>query len=308
MLTIAELVELFENSELISAIGVIFLINMTLVVCEALFDYFGKKKRRWMDTLANVVIFIVGQIIEKFATSTISFLALAGVYYFVPWEIPVNWWTFVLALVAADFTYYWMHRIEHEHRILWALHSVHHSSEDYNLSISLRLSIFEGFIEWIFLVPMILIGFDPFITVVALIFVVQYQTWIHTEKIGSLGLLDKIFNTPSAHRVHHGSNRKYLDKNYGGVLLIWDHLFGTYQSEEEKVVYGLTRNIHTNNPLKINTVEFENIWAEVKRCRSIKDALRIIFGNLIWKPKYFKQNHDAKEGRSLKSKEKTTDC
>jgi sterol desaturase/sphingolipid hydroxylase (fatty acid hydroxylase superfamily) len=102
--------------------------------------------------------------------------------------------------------------------------------------------------------------------------------------------LDEVFNTPSVHRVHHGSNRKYLDKNYGGVLMIWDKIFGTYKREEEKVIFGLTQNINTNNPLKINFVEYKNIWKEVKRCRTFNDKLRIIFGNLIWKPAYFKKN------------------
>ncbi len=206
----------------------------------------------------------------------------------------MTWWTWVLGILAADFTYYWMHRLEHEHRILWASHSVHHSSEDYNLTVSFRLSIVEGLFEWMFLIPMILIGFNPFQTMVSLIFVVQFQTWIHTEKIQKLGWLDEIFNTPSVHRVHHGSNPKYLDKNYGGLLMVWDKLFGTYQREEEKVIYGLTKNIKTNNPITINFIEYKNIWQDVKQCRTLKDKLKIIFGNLIWKPAYFKQDKSDK--------------
>ena len=129
---------------------------------------------------------------------------------------------------------------------------------------------------------------NPFQAMVSLIFVVQFQTWIHTEKINKLGWLDEIFNTPSVHRVHHGSNNKCLDKNYGGVLLIWDKLFGTFQREEEKVIYGLTKNIKTNNPITINFIEYKNIWQEVKQCRTFKDKLKITFGNLVWKPAYFK--------------------
>ncbi len=107
------------------------------------------------------------------------------------------------------------------------------------------------------LIPMILIGFSPFQAIVGLILVAQFQTWIHTERIGKLGWLDKIFNTPSVHRVHHGSNKKYLDKNYGGFLIIWDRIFGTYQKEEEKVIYGLTKDINTNNPLLINFIDLK---------------------------------------------------
>jgi len=120
--------------------------------------------------------------------------------------------------------------------------------------------------------------------------VAQYQTWIHTEKIYKLGWLDEIFNTPSVHRVHHGSNQEYLDKNYGGVLMIWDKIFGTFKREDQKVVYGLTENINTNNPLKINFIEYKNIWEEVKLCRTFSDKCRIIFGNLAWKPSYFKKS------------------
>jgi len=101
--------------------------------------------------------------------------------------------------------------------------------------------------------------------------------------------LDEVFNTPSVHRVHHGSNTKYLDKNYGGILIIWDKLFETFQREEEKVVYGLTKNIHTHNPITINFVEYRNIWRDVKRCRTIRDKLKVIFGPLEWRPDYFKK-------------------
>jgi sterol desaturase/sphingolipid hydroxylase (fatty acid hydroxylase superfamily) len=134
---------------------------------------------------------------------------------------------------------------------------------------------------------MILIGFVPFQAVVALIFVAQYQTWIHTERIVKLGWLDEVFNTPSVHRVHHGSNRKYLDKNYGGVLIIWDKIFGTFQREEEVVVYGLTKNIHSNNPITINFNEYKSIWKDVKKCHNWKDRFRIVFGGLVWRPNYF---------------------
>jgi len=240
--------------------------------------------------LSNVAIFFLGNLTERFLLGSLGVLALLPIYLFLPYEIPMNWWTWCLALLAADFTYYWMHRLEHEHRILWASHSVHHSSEDYNLSVSFRLSIVEGLFEWAFLLPMILAGFNPFQAIMALIFVVQYQTWIHTEHIGKLGWLDEVFNTPSVHRVHHGSNRKYLDKNYGGVLMIWDKIFGTFQREEEKVKYGLTRNISTYNPIKINFVEYGNIWKDVRRCRTFWDKMKIVFGNLIWKPAYFKKS------------------
>jgi sterol desaturase/sphingolipid hydroxylase (fatty acid hydroxylase superfamily) len=180
-----------------------------------------------------------------------------------------------------------MHRLEHEHRILWASHSVHHSSNDYNFTVGFRLSLVEGFFEWAFLIPMILIGFSPFQAIVGLVLVAQYQHWVHTERVTKLGWLDEVFNTPSVHRVHHGSNHQYIDKNYGGILMIWDKIFGTFAREEEKVIYGLTRDINTNNPIKIVFIEFSNIWRDVKKCRTMGDRLRIIFGGLSWRPSYF---------------------
>ena len=283
-----EILDLFETSDLMNLVAIFFVFNITLIIIEILVDYFGSNKRVWKDSFVNICIYFLGQLTEKLFHGTLGLVALLPIYYFTPFTIPMTWWTWVIGLLIADFTYYWMHRLEHEHRILWASHSVHHSSKEYNLTISLRLSIIEGFFEWAFLIPMILIGFNPFQAIMCLIFIVQYQTWIHTEKIYKLGWLDEVLNTPSVHRVHHGSNRKYLDKNYGGVLMIWDKIFGTFQREEEKVIYGLTKNVNTFNPITINFIEYKNIWKEVKKCNSINDKLRIIFGNLIWKPQYFK--------------------
>ncbi len=288
------IINLFETSHLMNYVGLFFIFNVSIIILEIIADFIKKKQRKWKDTMANIGIYFLGKITDKILLGSLGIIALIPIYYLIPYEIPMNWWTWVLGILAADFTYYWMHRIEHEHRILWASHSVHHSSEDYNLTVSFRLSIVEGVFEWMFLIPMILIGFNPFQAMVSLIFVVQFQTWIHTEKIQKLGWLDEIFNTPSVHRVHHGSNPKYLDKNYGGLLMLWDKIFGTYQREEEKVIYGLTKNIKTNNPITINFIEYKNIWQEVKQCRTLKDKLKITFGNLVWKPAYFKQNNESK--------------
>lgn len=278
---------MFETHRLLKLVEVFFVFNISIVVLEIVLDLAARKGRSWWDTASNIAIFFLGQLTEKFVIGSLSILALLPIYYLVPWSIPMAWWTWVLGLFVADLTYYWMHRLEHEHRILWASHSVHHSSQDYNLTVSFRLSIVEGLFEWAFLIPMILMGFNPFQAVMCLIFVVQYQTWIHTERIYKLGWLDEIFNTPSVHRVHHGSNRKYLDKNYGGVLVVWDKLFGTFQREEEKVVYGLTQNINTYNPLKVNFIEYKHIWDDVRKCRSLKDKARIVLGDLKWRPSYF---------------------
>ena len=287
-MSFSKLISLFEASGIMTFVVYFFLFNLGLIILEVLLDFFSSKERRWKDSGANFIIFLINQLLEKTIIGSVGVICLMLFHWITPLNITINVFTWVIAFFVADFTYYWMHRLEHEHRILWASHSVHHSSEDYNLTVSFRLSIVEGLFEWIFLIPMILIGFSPFQAIVSLILVAQFQTWIHTERIGKLGWLDEIFNTPSVHRVHHGSNNKYLDKNYGGFLIIWDKLFGTFQREEEKVVYGLTKNIETNNPIMINFIEYKNIWEDVKMCRTKKDKLKIIFGNLIWKPDYFK--------------------
>lgn len=286
------LVSLFETHQIMLVVAALFVTNLAITAFEIMLDLLTSKERRWKDTLANCAIFFAHQVAEKTAFASIGFVALLPFYILTPLEIPMNVFTWILALIAADLTYYWMHRLEHKHRILWASHSVHHSSEDYNLTVGFRLSLVEGLFEWAFLVPMILAGFNPFQALVALVLIAQYQHWIHTERVGKLGWLDEIFNTPSVHRVHHGSNRQYLDKNFGGVLMIWDKLFGTFQREEEKVVYGLTRNIHTNNPVKITFIEFGNIWRDIRKCRNNRDRLKIIFGGLSWRPDYFSKNDE----------------
>ncbi len=287
-MSIEYLVSLFDMHQIMLVVAGLFVLNVTLTFAEIILDLTTHKERRWKDTLANCAIFVAHQVIEKTAFASLGFVALLPVYYITPLYIPMTVWSWALALLAADFTYYWMHRMEHEHRILWASHSVHHSSEDYNLTVGFRLSVVEGFFEWVFLVPMILIGFNPFQALVGLVLVAQYQHWVHTERVNKLGWLDEVFNTPSVHRVHHGSNRQYLDKNYGGILMIWDKLFGTFEREDEKVRYGLTRQINTNNPIKITFVEFGHIWRDVKKCRTMGDRLRIIFGGLSWRPDYFR--------------------
>jgi sterol desaturase/sphingolipid hydroxylase (fatty acid hydroxylase superfamily) len=295
-MTIDTLVAFFELHQIMWVVAALFIINLSITGIEIVLDLVTSKERRWKDTMANLAIFVAHQVIEKTAFASLGFVALLPFYYLTPLSIPMSVWTWVLALLAADFTYYWMHRLEHEHRILWASHSVHHSSNDYNFTVGFRLSLVEGFFEWAFLIPMILIGFSPFQAIVGLVLVAQYQHWVHTERVTKLGWLDEVFNTPSVHRVHHGSNCQYLDKNYGGILMIWDKIFGTFAREEEKVIYGLTRDINTNNPIKIVFIEFGNIWRDVKKCRTMGDRLRIIFGGLSWRPSYFNSKTGSQKG------------
>lgn len=182
-----------------------------------------------------------------------GFVVLHSVW---PIQIEVSALSAVLCVLLVDFLYYWDHRIGHEVRLFWALgHSVHHSSNQYDPSTALRVSVLDGpFTAWIYL-PAVLVGFPPLLILASIGLVVAYQTWLHTEAIGKLPWLDPWLNTPSNHRVHHASQAHYLDKNYGAVLIIWDRLFGTYEPEKAAPIYGLTEPLNSSNPIAIHFFE-----------------------------------------------------
>ena len=188
------------------------------------------------------------------------------------------------AMVLWDFLYYWDHRWMHEVRLLWANHVTHHSSERYNLSTALRQP-WSGFLTfWVF-APMPLLGFPTAKTAKAGQLNLLYQYWIHTETIDRLPQpVEKVFNTPSHHRVHHGANQQYLDKNYGGILILWDRLFGTFEPEVRRVKYGLTKNIHTYNPLRIAYHEMADIARDVRKASGLRAKLGHVFGRPGWTP------------------------
>lgn len=255
-----------------------------LAVIEFAGDKLSGHPRRLLESVANALI-AVGYEIAGYATTIITIFVggyLLQPYAVFDFEMTPSLW--VLAFILADFTYYWMHRFEHEVRFLWAYHVVHHSSPEFNLTTGFRLSWAEGFFEWVFFLPMILLGFDVATVLAVFVANLTYQTWIHTQAIGKLGILDKIINTPSAHRVHHGSNPKYLDKNYGGVFLVWDHLFGTYQAEEEAVVFGITKPVNSVNPFTLNFHEYIAIARDIAHARTIKEAWKRTFGHPGWTP------------------------
>jgi sterol desaturase/sphingolipid hydroxylase (fatty acid hydroxylase superfamily) len=174
-------------------------------------------------------------------------------------------WSWLVLFFAEDLSYYWFHRLHHEIRLLWACHVNHHSSKHFNLSTALRQPLLTPFTGPIFWAWLALIGFAPFMILTAQAISLLYQFWIHTESVDRLGPFEWFMNTPSHHRVHHGANIPYLDKNHGGVLIIWDRLFGTFANEDERVIYGLTKDIETFNPLRIGFHEFAAIGRDVAR-------------------------------------------
>ncbi len=186
------------------------------------------------------------------------------------------------AILGWDFLYYWNHRFSHESRWLWAVHVAHHSSERYNLSTALRQPVAESITVAVPYSLLALLGVRPHMVEQARALNLLYQFWIHTEAIRSTGPLERVLNTPSHHRVHHGSNRQYLDRNHGSILIIWDRLFGTFEPESEPVVYGLTRNIDTYNPVRIATHEIVDIARDVASADTWSDRLSYLLRGPGW--------------------------
>ncbi|MGC9961031.1 MAG: sterol desaturase family protein [Acidimicrobiales bacterium] len=186
------------------------------------------------------------------------------------------------AVLAWDFIYYWNHRAMHESRFMWAIHVVHHSSERYNLSTALRQPVAEAFGTFLPYSAMTLLGFEPALVNTARGVNLLYQFWIHTEVVDKIGPLEAVLNTPSHHRVHHGSNGPYLDRNHGSILIVWDKLFGTFEPERERVVYGLTKNIDTFNPLRIAGHEYAEMFRDVARSRTWRDRLGFVLRGPGW--------------------------
>lgn len=232
------------------------------------FDYFTK----------IVPVYIFGMVFTNFAIV----------------DMPLSWFDtsprglalWCTALLAWDFCYYWAHRMGHEVSILWAAHAVHHQSEDYNLSTALRQTSTGFLFGWIFYLPLFVIGFP--LEVVATVNAIDliYQFWVHTRHIGKLGWIDRVFVTPSNHRVHHGQNQAYIDKNYGGILILWDRLFGTFQEEldDDPVVFGVRKPLASWNPLWANFQVYNYLWFDARRTRRWRDKIGVWFRRTGWRP------------------------
>lgn len=195
---------------------------------------------------------------------------------------PTLWWSWLLLFLLEDHSYYWFHRLHHEVRFLWAAHVNHHSSQRYNFSTALRQPLVTPFTGPIFWAPLALLGYPPWMILTAQAWSLVYQFWLHTEAVGKLGPIEWILNTPSHHRVHHGKNVAYLDRNHGGVLIIWDRLFGTFEAEGERVRYGLTTDLESYNPLWIGFHEVVAIGRDVARAPTLPAKLGYIFAPPGW--------------------------
>jgi sterol desaturase/sphingolipid hydroxylase (fatty acid hydroxylase superfamily) len=187
-----------------------------------------------------------------------------------------------ILLILEDFMFYWLHYLDHYVRLFWAVHVTHHSSEEFNLTVGFRSSVFQPLYRFMFFIPIAWLGFEPMDIMLMYSITQIYGILIHTQYVGKLGFLEYVFATPSNHRVHHGSNVAYLDKNMGMVFIFWDRLFGTYQAEEEEVVYGLTTNIPDHLPSTVVFHEWKSIWQDVKNAPDLRAKLGYIFGPPGW--------------------------
>ena len=242
-----------------------------------------------INSLTAGVLSRMTAIIKQLFPLTIYVVAYEQLALF---ELEPSWWAWVIAFVLYDFCYYWNHRFGHEMNILWAAHVVHHSSEEYNLTTALRQSGSSLF-SWIFYLPMAILGFDPIVLITVGSFNLIYQFWVHSRHIPKLGLYEWVFVTPSNHRVHHAQNQIYLDRNYGGVFILWDRIFGSFQEEldNEKPIYGVRKALKSWNPLWANVHVYSQLFKDCWHTKRWQDKLIIWFKRTGWRPIDVAQNY-----------------
>ena len=232
------------------------------------------------DTLCTIGL-LLGNIVVAFAIKGTVLAFHIYLYQFRAFDfvnqIPI-WALWIITFISIDLVFYIYHRMSHRIRFLWAIHLSHHSSEEMNFAVSFRQAWFGPISKIPFFMVLPLLGFDPTIVAVAGVISTLWGIVGHTQVIGKLGPLEWIFNTPSHHRVHHGSNKQYIDKNYGNLLIIWDRMFGTFEPEEEAVKFGLVNNVNTFNPVKVTFIAWMSMIKDLKQKKSFSEAIKVIFG------------------------------
>ena len=260
----------------------------SLMAIELVYEALTKKRTyRLSDAITNISTGTLQQTTGVFF-EIIKVGIYAAVYQqFAFYHLPSTALTFIAIFILYDLAYYWEHRMAHTVSLFWGGHVVHHQSEDYNLSVALRQTS-TGFIwGFPFYLPLALMGFEPKLFLLVGGLNLLYQFWIHTEHIDKLPRwFEYIFNTPSHHRVHHGRNPKYIDKNYAGVFIIWDRLFGTFKLEEERPTYGVTVPLRSWNPLHANFSHYGDLLKTVRQTRSVSDTFKVLFNKPGWQPDY----------------------
>tara|TARA_B100001564_G_scaffold344550_1_gene342246 strand:- start:41 stop:1291 length:1251 start_codon:yes stop_codon:yes gene_type:complete len=285
-----------DKSSIITFAVPVFLLLIVIEYCYG--KYKGKNTYRLNDTFTSLSL---GMISRYPTMLNLGMQSLIFVYIskylnvgLLSVKNPLTW---VIAFLLYDLSYYWMHRMHHEIKILWATHSVHHHGEDYNLATALRQTSTGWLWKWIFYLPMIILGIpgEVFITVAGINLV--YQFWVHTEHIGHLGFLEKIFITPMNHGIHHAKNKEYIDANYGGVFIIWDRMFGTYTARIPDVepVYGTVSALQSWNPIWANFQIFTTMVKDTIKTKKYSDKVKVWFSKTYWRPEDCIETKDPKE-------------
>jgi alkylglycerol monooxygenase len=264
----------------------------------------GKKDYyRFADTITNLNLGVGSQ-----ATGLLSKFILLGIYdylytHFSFFQLGSAWYVIIACTLLFDFIYYWAHRWAHEMNFFWGAHVVHHQSEEYNLSVALRQSWLHNLIAFPLFLPMAFLGFNTLVLGGVAAFVTLYQYWIHTQAINKFPVwFEYVFNTPSHHRVHHGVNGKYLDKNHGAFLIIWDRMFGTFKQEEEVPDFGITTRFASMNPVWANIHYYADMFKAAAAMQRWQDKLKIIFARPGWLPEElggFQQPKEPEENRTI---------
>jgi len=243
----------------------------------------GHKFYTLKDTVTNVYLMVLNLSLEL-VTRGVSFAGLLLFMHLSPIHIQPMWLFWTVLVIGVDFCYYWLHRLSHECRLLWAVHVTHHSSEQFNFTVGFRSSVFESLYRFIFYIPLALLGFHPLDIYFIHSLLQIYGILVHTQYINKMGFLEYILVTPSHHRVHHASNVQYLDKNIGMAFIWWDKLFGTFEAEKpsDSIRYGLTQSLEKQGPVNILLHEWKNLWADVRKAPDWKAKLGYIFGPPGW--------------------------
>jgi alkylglycerol monooxygenase len=268
---------------IVFAIPVFLLFILAEVLLEV--SKYKKGTYRLNDAIANLGIGIGEQVISIFSKAVMLML-YEFVYQYRLFSLPSNIFTGIFLLFLFDFIFYWAHRFGHEVNLGWGGHIVHHSSEEYNLTVALRQPWFFSMMTFVMFLPIAWFGFSPMLLLIVSGIDILYQFWIHTQFVHKLGFLEWFLNTPSHHRVHHGRNPQYVDKNYGGIFIIYDRLFGTFEEEKEEVVYGITAPLNSWNPSWANIHYFLDLWKQSKQMKTLKDKFLVWFKPPGWKPEY----------------------
>ena len=261
-------------------------IFVSLIFVEILIDrIWFRKYYRLRDCLANLQVGLGHQIVAQLL-KVMGFALYIVVYdYARLYSVEMTWYWWVVLFFGLDFCYYWAHRFSHELNILWVDHSVHHMGEDYNLAAALRLGYYQLLYTYLFYLPLAVAGFPPEAFILILAISTIYQFWTHTELIRTLGWYEKIFVTPSHHRVHHARNPQYIDKNYGGVFIFWDYLFGSFAKEQEDVVFGITQPPASLNPMYMQVHHLRQVWRDFRTVKGFKNKLGVLVQKPGWLPR-----------------------